>query len=152
MQQKEWQQRSGGELPIGGSFLCSLLSLSAWTVTWAAFRRSWYFCLILDVCVPLFEDLTWQPIRIAAHYIAKYSYGIYLTHTAALVVYVHSLQGKPYALRLAALLGILCFVPVLLYHLLEEPMIRLGAKVASRLDGRPSPKVTEQTLNLEPTP
>jgi peptidoglycan/LPS O-acetylase OafA/YrhL len=81
--------------------------------------------------LPHFEETGSVFLRRPAHYVAKYSYGIYLSHVPVLWLAFDKLHTYPIALRMGVCLVLLTAVPVALYHLLEEPMIKVGAKLAS---------------------
>ena len=130
-------------------FLAVIIYVDRWHGT---FRHSWVFCLSLGLAVPFFRDMHWKPIQIASHYVAKYSYGIYLTHISAIVVSVYMLRGYSLFARIATFTVMFLVLPFLLYHLLEEPMIRLGARLAKKIGGGKVPKINEAALELEPAP
>src|SRR5262249_55700901 len=46
--------------------------------------QRWLFCLILGAAIPWFKEISWKFLTRAAHLIAKYSYGIYLSHPGVL--------------------------------------------------------------------
>ena len=129
-----------------------LFSLIAIDHRFGNFRRSWAFCLILGLALPFFRDMTATPIRVISHYVARYSYGVYLSHIAAVCVAVHVLQTFSMTVRIAAFVVIFCVLPVVFYHVVEEPMIRLGARVAKKIERGEAPRVDETTLELEPAP
>ena len=100
---------------------------------WALFGDSgkvWnrgLFCLALGLIIPLFADLHCRWIVSPSKQIAKYSYGIYLSHPLAMAVAL-KFTGLT---RWATLSLLAVFLPVLAYHLIEEPLIRLGKRVAN---------------------
>ena len=91
--------------------------------------------LAIAVLLPHIRETSSSFVRTSAHAIAKYSYGIYLVHVIALSI------AFGLALSLAAKLLLFFLVvavaPVLLYRVLEEPLIRLGR----RLTDRPVPTI-----------
>ena len=99
-------------------------------------RRGWYFALVLGLALPVFREFRSHWITATSHHIAKYSYGIYLSHPFGLVVGMYLLKGHSVLLQLAVELLIVAVSSVLAYHLLEEPMIRLGARIARRVETR----------------
>jgi peptidoglycan/LPS O-acetylase OafA/YrhL len=115
-------------------------------------RQSWFFCLALGLGIPLFRDIAAAPIRVAAHQIAKYSYGIYLTHTTLIVFAVRTLHTQPMPLRIGLFVVTLCLVPMIFYHVIEAPMIRFGARLARRVDKGPGPQIDRRLMDLEPAP
>lgn len=95
--------------------------------------RDWVFCLAVGLGVPLFTEIRFSPLKVAGKLIAKYSYGIYLSHVPIFwFVFVHlgltsRLLGACFSLILVAT------VSVLAYHLLEDPAIQIGKRLASKL-------------------
>jgi len=122
------------------------------TRTSTSFRAPWLTCLALGLTLPFFKQMTWRPLTLASHVIAKYSYGIYLTHFIGIVVGFYLLRGHHVVLQLAAEVGTTAILSVSLFHLVEAPMIRLGAKIAERVERGRHLKVDERALNLEPAP
>jgi peptidoglycan/LPS O-acetylase OafA/YrhL len=117
------------------------------------YRNSWFVCLILGLSLPHFHQMRWKPLLAFSHYLARYSYGIYLCHFVAIAVGFYYLQGHTLLVKAIGFFATLIVLPLLFYHLLEEPMIRLGAKIAKRIEpGPPILVVTDQTLNMEPAP
>jgi peptidoglycan/LPS O-acetylase OafA/YrhL len=122
--------------------------LPAWTLPlflgtmWAAFlyhpnfHRGWVVCLLLGLGLPLFKQIQARWLVSASHTIAKYSYGIYLTHPFAIVIGIYLLRGYPLWMQLLAEAVPLVVLPVLAYHLLEHPMIRMGSRVAAKAEMR----------------
>jgi peptidoglycan/LPS O-acetylase OafA/YrhL len=101
----------------------------------------WTLCLMIGLTAPFFAELNQPALNKGAEVLARYSYGIYLTHLhaqwAALVV----LKDQPAAVRYAVLIGLSIGLPVALYHLVEAPMIRLGSRLAARLSTTPAPLI-----------
>jgi peptidoglycan/LPS O-acetylase OafA/YrhL len=91
----------------------------------------WVFCLVLGLAIPWFQEITVRPLTRALHVIAKYSYGIYLSHVAILL-YVLALPVST-AVRWSLCIAALVVTPVLLYHVIERPMIVVGQRLARRL-------------------
>lgn len=88
-------------------------------------------CLAIGAAIPLFRRNGGLPAKSAA-LIAKYSYGIYLCHTPLLWFFRHQLGlsrglGVSLALLATGVMSVAC------YHFIEEPMIRLGSRLAVRL-------------------
>jgi peptidoglycan/LPS O-acetylase OafA/YrhL len=142
----------------------SLQRLSAWLFPvwlgvfvaaahfYGSFRTLGLFCLALGLSLPLFRQSTWKFLNRVSAQIAKYSYGIYLSHMAAIVVAVYLLRGEPAPVRVAAFIVTVSALSFIFYHLVEAPMIRLGAKLARKIEDGPSPPVNDATMRLEPAP
>jgi peptidoglycan/LPS O-acetylase OafA/YrhL len=100
-----------------------------WLVTEQAGREPyrWAFCLALGCAIPWFKPLTWRPLTAASAWIAKYSYGIYLSHAA---VFAFALGFQQPLVRWPLLIVLVIVVPVILFHGLEQPMIGAGKRIA----------------------
>jgi peptidoglycan/LPS O-acetylase OafA/YrhL len=104
-------------------------------------------CMIIGLTAPLFVELKAPLVRKLAAWIARYSYGIYLVHLYGLWVGIELMKQQPWWLRLAVILALSFGLPVLLYHSLESPLIRVGAFLTSRkrAPAPPIPVTTTQT-------
>ena len=115
--------------------------VATWPVYFAASRGnsmkfSWAFCLALGLAIPWFEECRFQPLLKLAHFFAKYSYGIYLSHVA-LILWTFSLPF-PRAVQWAIFVPAALLTPVAMFHFIEDPMIRAGQKVAKWIFQRPA--------------
>jgi peptidoglycan/LPS O-acetylase OafA/YrhL len=97
------------------------------------FLGSYAACIFLGITLPYFRDLPASRLTAAAHYVAKYSYGIYLSHVPLMWITHVPLAHAPGIVRWGFLAASSVMVPVLLFHLVEDPLIRVGKRVASRL-------------------
>jgi peptidoglycan/LPS O-acetylase OafA/YrhL len=100
-------------------------------------RRGWLFSLALGIALPLFQPFSSSIFTRICHEVAKYSFGIYLAHPFALWIGCDLLPGGPLAVRLAVIVATIAVLSVSSYHFLEAPMIRMGSRVAARLETRP---------------
>ena len=100
----------------------------------ASFRSGWLACLLLGLGLPMFRQMRSKWVVVPSQIIAKYSYGVYLTHPFAIVIGMYLLRGYSLGIQLLAEIVPLVVLPVLAYHLLEHPMIRLGARLARRAE------------------
>jgi peptidoglycan/LPS O-acetylase OafA/YrhL len=113
---------------------------ATWTVFLVATRDAsmyyrWAFCLTLGLAIPWFQELRFQPLVQSTKLVAKYSYGIYLSHVGIMLFLFRRPLTAPARWSILAVLAILC--PVAMYHLIEHPMIQAGQKAAARLFRRP---------------
>jgi len=110
----------------------------------------WTLCLMIGLTAPFFAELSRPALNKAAELLARYSYGIYLTHLHAQWTALVLLKDQPAAVRYGVLLALSIGLPVTLYHLVEAPMIRFGAHLAARLSPSPArvtrPRSPEQAL------
>jgi peptidoglycan/LPS O-acetylase OafA/YrhL len=93
---------------------------------WTGLALAASFCMLL----PMFREIEIPAFKKIFHSIAKYSYGIYLSHLPILWFAFAGMAGQPVALRAIVGIAMLVAVPVLLYHAIEDPFIRLGAALA----------------------
>jgi len=96
---------------------------------------AWLFCLALGLLIPCFEQVVWKPGKAAAHYLARYSYGIYLGHMVALWLGFGASGPTHLVNGFVVFLGALLVFSVGGYHLLEAPLIDVGGRVSRRLCG-----------------
>ena len=94
----------------------------------------WCVALATGLLLPFFRQIAQPHLVTTVRLIARYSYGIYLWHTFGLRLAFHYLASAPVSLRIAAELLFTALVSVLTYHLIEEPFIRLGNRVAQKED------------------
>lgn len=102
----------------------------------ADFRvKSWILCLTIGLAAPFFAQISGRWITTPARLIAKYSYGIYLTHTFCIWLAFDQLHRVlPRIARYGLFVVLATGLPVVFYHSLEEPMIRVGKRVAKRFE------------------
>ncbi len=110
--------------------------VSVWPVFFAARHGNdmpfrWAYCLVLGLALPWFQEFSWAPLVRVAHWIAKYSYGIYLSHIA-LMLWCFNLP-VPRPAQLAVFVPLAVATPVAMFHFIEDPMIRFGQRLAKRL-------------------
>jgi peptidoglycan/LPS O-acetylase OafA/YrhL len=109
--------------------LCAMAGLYMVTLT---FEHGWILCLITGLTVNRFRQIRLSWLRRAAHLLAKYSYGIYLTHMLAVWVGFELLGAFSPALRWTIFAVTLVALPLILYHTIEAPLTRFGATLAQR--------------------
>jgi peptidoglycan/LPS O-acetylase OafA/YrhL len=97
---------------------------------------SWLLCLLIGASAPYCVEMPWPFLRRAAALIARYSYGIYLTHIYAQWVALVILRDEPVAVRIGALVVLSVGMPLIAYHLIEAPMIAAGVRLSRRLPAK----------------
>jgi peptidoglycan/LPS O-acetylase OafA/YrhL len=103
---------------------------------------SWVMCLIVGLTAPMFVELRSRWLGASVALLARYSYGIYLTHLFAMWVALVILKDHSAWLRYGALVVLSGALPVAVYHLVEAPMIGLGTRLAKVVGkGRLNPGV-----------
>lgn len=89
----------------------------------------WTVSLALGAMLPWFRDCTAGLLSRAAALIARYSYGIYLSHVPLRWLFLEQLGGQTGWLLFLISVPL---VSVALYHAVEEPMIRHGRLACNR--------------------
>jgi peptidoglycan/LPS O-acetylase OafA/YrhL len=108
----------------------------------------WILCGALGLFIPLFKEISSTGVVAkAAAQIAKYSYGIYLVHVPALWLSLIVLRNISLAWRLVCLTILTVSLPVLVYHLIENPLIQVG----KRLTHFREPARTFSFLRIQPS-
>jgi peptidoglycan/LPS O-acetylase OafA/YrhL len=120
--------------------LIGAYALSPHTVT------GWALCLLLGFAIPFFAEIRTAWLRGISNRIATYSYGIYLSHQFCIWFVVDPLNGFPLWSRIMFLTAMLIGIPILLYHGIERPMIKVGASLAEKWGPR-SRRVAARALS-----
>jgi peptidoglycan/LPS O-acetylase OafA/YrhL len=107
---------------LGGGFLTTSMSRF----------DEWAVCLLLGLAIPAFAQISSSVLNAASATIAKYSYGIYLTHFFVIWLAFQKLAPSSTALKATVFVSLGAGLPVIFYYLIEEPMISFGKKAASR--------------------
>lgn len=103
---------------------------SAWT-------KGWVLCLMLGACAPFFAQISPPWLAKPSHFIAKYSYGIYLTHFFCIWLIFDRLHYVlPRIVRLPLFTMLALLLPVALYYFIEEPMIQRGKRIVKTFESR----------------
>jgi peptidoglycan/LPS O-acetylase OafA/YrhL len=97
-------------------------------------RNAWWFTLILGITLPLFRPLRVPRLVQVCHHTAQCSYGIYLVRPFAITIGLNLLHNFNSAIQVAAIFASLALSVIAVSHLLEKPMIDLGARVAARIE------------------
>jgi peptidoglycan/LPS O-acetylase OafA/YrhL len=98
----------------------------------------WLLCFILAVAFPRFLDMRPNWSSRMCQLIARYSYGIYLTHLFAIwiaFILMRNRLDSP-TIRVLVTVVITGLASVAFFHVLENPLIRLGKRIAFQLDER----------------
>ena len=95
----------------------------------------WVFCLCLGLSLPFYKSLTSRPLQRLSHAMAKYSYGAYIAHPFALLLGVYLLRDRCIAVQLVVELVSILVISYAAYHIIERPMINLGSRLATRMEG-----------------
>jgi peptidoglycan/LPS O-acetylase OafA/YrhL len=91
----------------------------------------WMVCLAVGLAVPWMRELAAPRLNRACSVVAKYSYGIYLFHPPLLWLAFRTMEDAHPLWQWGVFLSLLVLLTGLGYHLVELPMIRLGARMAA---------------------
>jgi peptidoglycan/LPS O-acetylase OafA/YrhL len=94
---------------------------------------SWVACLAIGVLFPFCADIRQRSVVIVSHWVAKYSFGIYIVHVPVMWLVCLVVPGWNPVAKILAVVPITAFLSFALYHALEEPCINLGKKLAMRI-------------------
>jgi len=103
---------------------------------WSA-HVGWYGCLALGLIVTRCRESTHRWLNRSTHYVAKYSYGLYLGQIPVLWFAFVTLNFLPKPVQWSIFLVLIVLVPVASYHLIEAPLIRIGAHLSAS-EAKPS--------------
>jgi peptidoglycan/LPS O-acetylase OafA/YrhL len=84
----------------------------------------WFICLGVGLLIPNVREVQNPIIRIAAKNVAKYSYGIYLLHKAAVEIVSATTSNLFLSFTLSSALT--AGLSVLVFHAIEDPLIKAG--------------------------
>jgi peptidoglycan/LPS O-acetylase OafA/YrhL len=89
-------------------------------------------CALLGLSIPWFLDIQFRPLKTLSKWIARYSYGIYLVHTPALWLCFAVWSTGSRLLDTLASVALTGALSVACFHLLEDPLIGVGKRLANR--------------------
>jgi len=113
-----------------------------------ALRNAWVACLLIALLLPSLREAEHNLWVRAGHIIAKYSFGIYLLHQWSLALAFYYLPIRSLMLKLAIEFGSLAILAPLAYHFIEDPLVRMGKRVARRVQRDYSHEDAERGLAL----
>ena len=123
--------------PLGSLLLLAIVGLfvagmNRWSVpTWDLDRRQLVMacamCIGLGLLLPHWQQCRAPALNTIVHVTARYSYGLYLTHQS-LIWFCFVQFDAAFPVRVAVFVVLLVLVPVLGFHLVEDPMVRLGRR------------------------
>jgi peptidoglycan/LPS O-acetylase OafA/YrhL len=109
----------------------------------------WLICLLLGLAIPVFARIVSRTVNKTSELIAKYSYGIYLTHFFVIWLAFEKLAGLALAWRIGVFVSLAVGLPVIFYHLLEEPMIQVGKRLAAGFIAERESQEARRALGVE---
>ena len=113
--------------------LLAVFVLAAPLHVWEHVVVQWYICIAIGCAIPLCRDLGSSIVTRAAHVVCEYSYGIYLTHFAALWLGFVVCRGLPFLERIGVFVAASAGLAYVCYHAIERPYIAVGRQAGARL-------------------
>lgn len=95
--------------------------------------RDWVFCGITGLAIPLFSDVTSLWLNATTKRIAKYSYGIYVSHVPMLWLCFSLLHVGGIFASAALTVVLTTLISIALYRFIEHPAIQLGKHLSTRI-------------------
>jgi len=92
----------------------------------------WWVPIVVGFSIPFFKQLTSPTLTKASKIIARYSYGIYLVHYFCIWAALEKIGHNHLVLGIMSFCLLLVAIPVVLYHVLEEPLINFGKRIIQR--------------------
>ena len=127
-----------GPVLSGGYWPAALIAV---TPVWLLATRAqdmlyrWGFCLALGLVIPWFRDISWRCLTYPAKVVAKYSYGIYLSHIAVMMFAFRDLRSHSSVVQWSVFVVLAVTVPLIAYHVVENPLILAGRNIVRRFEG-----------------
>jgi peptidoglycan/LPS O-acetylase OafA/YrhL len=97
----------------------------------------WLYCLLVGLAVPFFKEIRNPVIKRISALIARYSYGIYLTHLVVFFIAFRAHGDRDPVYQWILMLVLIVAMPVACYHMIETPFIDSGKLIASEVRRRP---------------
>lgn len=96
----------------------------------------WVLCLLLGCSLVFIREQKNRVLNRITHVVAKYSYGIYLTHLLTIWLAFVYLVNLPMFARVIVFVVSSTALPYILFHAIERPGIELGKRIVERSGNR----------------
>jgi peptidoglycan/LPS O-acetylase OafA/YrhL len=92
--------------------------------------RDWAFCAATGVAIPFFREIRSGWLKGLSRKVALYSYGIYVSHVPAMWLCFDLLHTGSVLVSALLSITLTAALAILLYHLVENPAIKLGKRLS----------------------
>jgi peptidoglycan/LPS O-acetylase OafA/YrhL len=99
-------------------------------------ETGWFICLAIGLGASFFREMRENILTRLTKRIARYSYGIYLLHYFAIWIGFVVCRGVGRGAQFAIFGAVLISLSALLYHLVEAPLIEVGANISEKFTRR----------------
>lgn len=127
-----WMVRGFGPGVLVGRVAVATTKVEMWWPGWVEVLVEGVFCGMVGLAIPWFREIRWGWLKRVSKLVAQYSYGIYLSHSVAIWVCFAWLSTGWRGLDLLGSVVLTAGLSVGSYHLVEEPCIGWGKRVAGR--------------------
>jgi peptidoglycan/LPS O-acetylase OafA/YrhL len=117
-------------LPSSVWIVFLLAWISVFALTDLSLPVTWLATFILGLSIHCFRDSTSNAWNSVVRLISKYSYGIYLSHLPLMWVVFFVLPPLNLTVSLLCWLATTLATAIVVFHLLENPMIQMGSRLA----------------------
>ncbi|MCX6595736.1 MAG: acyltransferase [Acidobacteria bacterium] len=124
--------------------------LAAFGIRQLGVSAGWVACLLLGAALPHIQEVQQPWIKTAAAWIAKYSYGIYLSHLIVLWTAFVVLEAWPLWGQILVCVSLSVALPMAMFHWIEQPMMAVGAQLARRTAPPVPQPWTDDARHLQP--
>ncbi|MGH9522761.1 MAG: acyltransferase family protein, partial [Terriglobales bacterium] len=125
--------------------LAAIGTVSTWVPIAHEWWLAWAACLLIGTILPFIAETENQFIRLASHWIAEHSYGIYIAHYFCIWIAFNT-NALPGAAQWAIFVTLVILLPAVLYAFLERPMNDYGRRItAARPEIDPAETVIAST-------
>ena len=111
---------------LGAAFYSDQVAAEIHNLAW-----EWPVALILGLSWHRFHEVRSAAVTKAAHWVAKYSYGIYLWHHIVIFLVFYRLPVMSGVVRALVAIAGTAAASVASFHCVEDPLIRVGKRVAA---------------------
>jgi peptidoglycan/LPS O-acetylase OafA/YrhL len=94
------------------------------------------FCALIGMLILMAAECEQKSVWLPAHLIARYSYGIYLCHFPLMWVFYRHLADWPTWTQHLGFFAAMIALPILTYHWIEAPMVKLGVFLSGKIGSR----------------
>lgn len=105
-------------------------------IWWPAYLdlvNDWLFCVAAGLAIPLFLEIRNRWLKSVSKQVARYSYGIYVSHVPILwLCFIRFRVGSAVVNALLAII-LTAVISVLVYRYIEDPAIRIGKLLTTRV-------------------
>lgn len=120
-------------------FICGLFLADNWLMIGRSFESpagtaiNSSVCLVLGLGVFAFGQTKSVLLTVPAQEVAKYSYGVYLLHVPVLIAEMRYLPQMSIVISTLVFLLLTAFASVVSFHWIEDPLIRIGKRLAAKV-------------------